>query len=137
MQYYYLTKKREKFKHLVRKANLKRKKPFVKPSEFPSPQLSAAPIPPLPISLFASTKPKTEDPMSGDEETPPSIPSGGCCSVTSPCFATHLTLLYWGLAHINYCYFKVLNKIVCANMSNMSNVIIVELKEDFYCGIVM
>lgn len=70
MQYYYLSKKREKFKHLVRKANLKRKKPFVKPSEFPNPPLSGSPIPPpLPISLFTSSKAKTEDSLSADEET--------------------------------------------------------------------
>ena len=66
---------------MVRKANLKRKKPIVKPSELASPQLSAASIPPLPISLFAPTKqPKVEaeEAMSGDEDAPPPVlPSSG------------------------------------------------------------
>lgn len=82
MQFYYLSKKRDKFKHLVRKANLKRKKPFVKPSEFHSPLLSNSPIPPVPISIFASGKPKAEEAMSGDEDattattTTTGLPSG-------------------------------------------------------------
>lgn len=68
VQYYYLSKKREKFKHLVRKANLKRKKPFVKPSSFSNSQLASSSVPPLPISLFSSVKPKAEENLSPEDE---------------------------------------------------------------------
>ena len=76
VQHYYLSKKREKYKHMVRKANLKRKKPIVKPSEFPNPPLTPTSIPPLPISLFSASKPKREeDGLSADEESG-ALPSG-------------------------------------------------------------
>jgi hypothetical protein len=75
VQYYYLSKKRENFKHLVRKANLKRKKPFVKPSDYSNAPHSPSSIPPLPLSLFASAKPKMEDVMMVDEDST-SFPSG-------------------------------------------------------------
>lgn len=68
IQHYYLSKKREKYKHMVRKANLKRKKPFVKPSEFLNPPLTPSAIPPLALSLFTAAKPKTEDTMSAEED---------------------------------------------------------------------
>lgn len=75
IQYYYLTKKRENFKHLVRKANLKRKKPFVKPLDYSNSPLSPSSIPSLPLSMFASAKPKIEDAMSADEDST-SFPPG-------------------------------------------------------------
>ncbi len=74
--HYYLSKKREKYKHMVRKANLKRKKPLLKPSEFSNPPLTPTAIPPLPLSLFTSTKPKMEDGLSADEENNETLPSG-------------------------------------------------------------
>lgn len=75
VQYYYLSKKRENFKHLIRKANLKRKKPFIKPPDYSNTPLSPSSIPPLPLTLFASAKPKAEDAMSADEDSTP-FPSG-------------------------------------------------------------
>lgn len=75
IQYYYLTKKRENFKYLVRKANLKRKKPFVKPLDYNNSPLSPTSIPPLSLSLFAPAKPKTEDAVSADEDSA-SFPPG-------------------------------------------------------------
>lgn len=59
--YYYLSKKREKFKHLVRKTNFKRKKPFVKPADFSNSSLTpSSRHHHMPLSLFPSTKTKTE-----------------------------------------------------------------------------
>lgn len=68
--YYYLSKKREKFKHVVRRANLKRKKPFVKPSDFPGSSLNSLSARRPSISLYnaAAKMPKTEDVSSQEEE---------------------------------------------------------------------
>lgn len=59
--YYYLSKKREKFKHLVRKANFKRKKAYVKPPDYITTSLGHSSLHhTLPLSIFASAKPKPE-----------------------------------------------------------------------------
>ncbi len=69
MLYYYLSKKREKFKHLVRKANFKRKKAYIKPSEMVHSSMVQSTLnPPLPLSLFASAKPKSETIASSEQD---------------------------------------------------------------------
>lgn len=47
----------------------------MKPSDFSNPHLTSSSIPLLPISLFASVKPKVEDVLSADEEES-GLPSG-------------------------------------------------------------
>ena len=58
--YYYLSKKREKFKQLVRKANFKRKKPFVKTGDFSASLAPSSRHHHMALSVFPSTKTKAE-----------------------------------------------------------------------------
>ena len=77
--YYYLSKKREKYKHLVRKANFRRKKPFVKPTDFSSSSLTPTSLHrSMPLSLFISSKPKNASDVTMDQnhETSAVEPSG-------------------------------------------------------------